>query len=186
VAVSKEEVVALYEGGQGLTMQEIGVRVGVSKSRVQQILVEAGVDTDHRHRRTAPRPTGQDDGKKYRAYQMTPATRAVLDLLSVSLDQSRASIVTEAIEEFADRRVPGWRDTVAAAAGRAAAQADDRAASHAKGSDDAARPAAGAETGATRRERKAATTSAGAAEADAGQAGGAGKPRRTKHKGGGT
>src|SRR5437016_1422993 len=102
-------------------MQEVAARVGVTKSRVQQILVEAGVDTDRRHRRTTPRPAGQDDGKKYRAYQMTPQTRALVELLSAALDRSRAKVVTQAVEELADRVLPGGRRAAADAATAAAA-----------------------------------------------------------------
>ncbi len=113
MAVNPQEVVELYVEGE-LTMDAIAARLGITKSRVQQILKQQGVKA-RRYRPGSRRKPRQE--KAYRAYEMTPATMLAVERLAELLGVSRTAVVTQAIEEMADRRLPGWReaavDTVA-------------------------------------------------------------------------
>jgi DNA-binding XRE family transcriptional regulator len=106
VSANPKEVVELYTK-QKLTMDKIADAVGLSKSRVHQILKEQGVETKQGFR---PRPGAQPKREKaYRAYQMTTATMDLIERLAELLSVSRTAVVTLAVEELADKNLPGWR-----------------------------------------------------------------------------
>ena len=109
MAVDVQEVVRLYRQ-DGLTMQQVAERVGVSKARVHQILKGEGVETRHGAvpRPRPPRRAG--DAKAYRAYQMTVGTMTLVDRLAGALAATRTAVVTRAVEELADKYLPGWRE----------------------------------------------------------------------------
>jgi predicted ArsR family transcriptional regulator len=106
VSVNAKEVVELYTVRK-MTMQAIADRLDVTKTRVHQILKEQGVEVRYGFR---PRPDAQPRrDKAYRAYQMTTVTMDLIERLAELLSVTRATVVTLAIEELADRKLPGWR-----------------------------------------------------------------------------
>jgi predicted ArsR family transcriptional regulator len=108
VSVNAKEVVELYTQSK-MTMQAIADRLDITKSRVHQILQEQGVETGYRYRPRPGRDAKPKAEKAYRAYQMTPATMELIERLAESLSTSRTAVVTLAVEELADRNLPGWR-----------------------------------------------------------------------------
>ncbi len=101
----REEVVALYRNGD-LTLDEVALRVGLTKGRVHQILKSAGVDTSARVRRGAGGELPQEEGKKYRSYQLAAETRTIIDRLAEVLGVSRTKVIVRAVEELAARELP--------------------------------------------------------------------------------
>lgn len=110
MALEPAQVAALYRD-ERLTMQQIADRFGVTKSRVHQVLRDAGVDTSHG---AVPRPRPAKPGlaapKAYRAYQMTGENVALVERLAAALATTRTAVVNRAVEELADRVLPGWRE----------------------------------------------------------------------------
>ncbi len=109
MAANPQEVVGLYVEDE-LTMDAIAGRLGITKSRVQQILKAQGVKA-RRYRPGSRRKPPQE--KAYRAYEMTLETMAAVERLAELLGLSRTAVVTKAIEEMADRRLPRWRQAAA-------------------------------------------------------------------------
>jgi transposase-like protein len=103
MSATNDEVVALYKD-QGLTMQAIGDRLGITKSRVHQILRAAGVTTGYRYQ---PRPDPEQTADKaYRAYRLSRETRELVERLAEATGASRTAVVTRAVEELAAKVLP--------------------------------------------------------------------------------
>lgn len=108
MAVDPSVVVGLYRKDK-LPMQKIADRLGITKSRVHQILQAEGVDTSHGAvARPAPERPPRPE-KAYRAYQMTEQTRGLVDRLAAALNDTKTAVVNRAVEELADKLLPGWR-----------------------------------------------------------------------------
>lgn len=103
-----KQVVRMYTKDR-LTMQAIADRLGITKSRVHQILQEENVDTSHGAVARPSKAPAPKAGKAYRAYQMTDRTMDLVERLAAAIKDTRTAAVTRAVEELADRLLPGWR-----------------------------------------------------------------------------
>ena len=101
MSVENDEVVALYRDKR-MTMQAIGERLGITKSRVHQI--PCGPPGCRRATATEILARPGSRASAYRAYRLTPETRELVERLGQGdRGDSRTAVVTRAVEELAAR-----------------------------------------------------------------------------------
>lgn len=101
MAVDPSDVIRLYSQ-DGLTMDKVARKLGVSKSRVQQIVKAANVK---RQRLFRPASGANNPRPKEQTYRLPALTRELLDRLSETLTVSRTQVVINAVEALARKEL---------------------------------------------------------------------------------